>query len=287
MLTIHAPAKINIVLEVLGKTNNRHRVISVLQTINLCDVIKFRLAEGVSFSCNEPSLQYGNIVEEAVRLIKEDTHNIGGVQIELHKIIPWGAGLGGGSSDAASTLLALNKLWSLGLTISKLTQLASKLGSDVAFFLRGGTALVEGEGEKVTPLIPLSPTWFVLLMPPLLKIQHKTRQLYNNLHASSFTSGEFVSEAIPSLLHTGVIPPHLMFNAFEKTAFNFFPRLAEYKQAFQIAGAKHVHLAGSGPCLFTITSDKEQAGHLCSALREEGLESYIASSLAERNNNYR
>jgi 4-diphosphocytidyl-2-C-methyl-D-erythritol kinase len=284
MLTIHAPAKVNIVLEVLEKTNNRHQVISVLQTINLYDVIKFQLAGNISFTCDEPSLQNGNIIEEAVKLLKEDTHNIEGVRIELHKNIPWGAGLGGGSSDAASTLLALNRLWSLGLTPSKLTQLAFKLGSDVPFFLRGGTALVEGEGDRVTPLVPLSPTWFVLLMPPLLKIRHKTRQLYNNLNASHFTGGEFVSEALLSLLHKRAIPPHLMFNAFEKIAFSFFPGLAHYRQIFQKAGAASVHLAGSGPCLFTITSDAEQAGCLCSALRDEGLESYIASSLPARNN---
>jgi 4-diphosphocytidyl-2-C-methyl-D-erythritol kinase len=287
MLTIHAPAKINIVLEVLGKSNNRHRVMSVLQTINLCDVLKFRLAEGISFTCNEPSLQHDNIIEEAARLLKEDTHNIKGVQIELYKNIPWGSGLGGGSSDAASTLLALNKLWSLGLTTSRLTQLAATLGSDVAFFLYGGTALVEGEGEIVTPLVPLSPTYFILLMPPLLKIQHKTKQLYNNLHSSRFTNGEFVSKALLSLLHKKVIPPHLMFNAFEETAFSFFPRLTEYKQAFQKAGATSVHLAGSGPCLYTSTSDEQQACHLCSSINNAGLKSYIARSLPSTNSSYR
>ena len=81
MLTIYAPAKINIVLEVLGKSNNRHRVMSILQTINLCDILKFRLTEGVSFTCNKPSLQHGNIIEKAARLLKEDSHSSKGVYI--------------------------------------------------------------------------------------------------------------------------------------------------------------------------------------------------------------
>jgi len=286
MLTIYAPAKINIVLEVLGKSNNRHRVMSILQTINLCDILKFRLTEGVSFTCNEPSLQHGNIIEKAARLLKEDSHSSKGVYIELYKNIPWGAGLGGGSSDAASTLLALNKLWSLGLTTSGLTQLADKLGSDVTFFLHGGTALVEGEGEKVTPLVPLSPTYFILLMPPIPKVEHKTKQLYNNLISSRFTNGEFVSKALQNLLQERMIPGHLMFNAFEETAFSFFPGLTEYKQAFQDAGAASVHLAGSGPCLYTINSNEQQAGHLCSTLRNAGLKSYVARSLPLTNTAY-
>jgi len=286
MLTVFAPAKVNIVLEVLGKTTDRHQVTSIMQTINLCDVIEFRLAKDISFRCNEPSLQHDNIVEKAVGLLKEATHCSNGAKIELYKNIPWGAGFGGGSSDAANTLLALNQLWSLNLPPDNLIHLASKLGSDVPFFLHGGTALVEGAGEKVTPLLPLSPTWFVLLIPSQPKIQNKTRQLYSELNKKDFTEGEFVSAALLSLLHKRMIAPHLMFNVFENIAFGFFPRLTEYKQVFQRIGASSVHLAGSGPSLFTTMADEGQAKKLCSDLKNNGLESYVVPSLPARVSNY-
>jgi len=286
MLTVFAPAKVNIVLEVLGKTTDLHQVISIMQTINLCDVIEFRLAKDISFRCNEPSLQHNNIVEKAADLLKEATHCSNGARIELRKNIPWGAGLGGGSSDAANTLLALNQLWSLNLPTDNLIRLASKLGSDVPFFLHGGTALVEGSGEKVTSLLPLPPTWFVLLIPPQLKIQNKTGRLYSELHEENFTKGEYVSSALLSLLQKRMITPNLMFNIFEEIAFGFFPRLTEYKQVFKRIGASSVHLAGSGPSLFTAMADEGQARKLCSDLKNKGLESYVVPSLPARVSNY-
>ncbi len=282
MLTVYAPAKVNIVLEVLGKSADLHQVVSILQTINLCDVIEFRLAKDISFKCNESSLQHNNIVEKTAGLLKNATGCTKGAKIELYKNIPWGAGFGGGSSDAANTLLALNQLWSLNLPIDNLIHLAFQLGSDVPFFLYGGTALVEGSGEKVTSLLPLSPTWFVLLMPSLPKIQNKTRRLYSKLYDKYFTEGEFVSAALSYLSHKRKIDPPQMFNVFENIAFDFFPRLAEYKQAFQRTGAGSVHLAGSGPGLFTIMADEGQARKLCSDLIKEGLESYVMTSLPVR-----
>lgn len=286
MLTIFAPAKINIVLEVLRESADLHQVISIMQTINLCDVIEFRFAKDISFRCNEPSLQHDNIIEKAVSLLKESTHCTKGAKIELYKNIPWGAGFGGGSSDAANTLLALNQLWSLNLPTDNLMHLASKLGSDVPFFLHGGTALIEEAGGKVTSLLPLSPTWFVLLIPPLLKTQNKTRRLYNELYEKDFTKGGFVSAALLSLLQKRIIAPHLMFNVFENIAFGFFPGLTEYKQVFQKAGASSVHLAGSGPSLFTTIADEGQAKKLCSNLKSKGLESYVVPSLPARVSNY-
>ncbi|MFB0557032.1 MAG: 4-(cytidine 5'-diphospho)-2-C-methyl-D-erythritol kinase, partial [Dehalococcoidia bacterium] len=129
MLTIYAPAKINLVLEVLGKYDGYHQISSIFQTINLCDTLRFQLAEGISFKCSEPSLERNNLVTEAATLLRKATKYNKGGRIELGKNITWGVGLGGGSSDAASTLLALNKLWELKLPVSELVHLAAKLGS--------------------------------------------------------------------------------------------------------------------------------------------------------------
>ena len=277
-LTLYAPAKINLVLEVLGKRDDYHRVSSIVQSIDLCDVLDFQLHEAVCLECDAPSLERDNLVTRAAALLRESMKCRLGARIELRKRIPWGVGLGGGSSDAAATLLALNELWRLELPLSELVHIASKLGSDVPFFIHKGTALVEGVGEKVTPLPSLSSTWFVLLVPPLPRIPGKTKRMYSNLHAACFTEGQFVQAALSSLRQGKAIDPGLMFNVFEKVAFEFFPGLNEYRKTLEQAGAPGVHLAGSGPCLFTFFSSRQEAGELFSRLRMQGLECYLASS---------
>jgi len=278
MLTIYAPAKINLVLEVLGKHNDYHRISSIVQSIDLCDVLNFQPDQEICFECDEPSLKRNNLVTRAATLLKESTKCSLGARIELRKRIPWGAGLGGGSSDAAATLLALNELWGLGLPPSALVNLASKLGSDVPFFIRKGTALVEGKGEKVTPLPSLPETHFVLLVPPLPRISGKTKQMYSRLNATHFTEGQFVQQALSSLRQGKMLDHSLMFNVFEKVAFDFFPGLDNYRKILNEAGAPGIYLAGSGPCLFTFFSEKRKARELFSRLRKQGLECYLASS---------
>jgi 4-diphosphocytidyl-2-C-methyl-D-erythritol kinase len=278
MMTVYAPAKINLVLEVLGKDNDYHRISSIVQSIDLCDVLNFQPDEEVGFECAEPSLKRDNLVTRAASLLKESTKCSVGARIELRKHIPWGVGLGGGSSDAAGTILALNELWGLGLPLSELVHLAYKLGSDVPFFIHKGTALVEGKGERVTPLPSLSSTYFVLLVPPLPKISDKTKQMYNNLHAAYYTEGQFVQQALSSLRRGKAIDYSLMFNVFEKVAFDFFPGLDRYRKTLKEAGAPAVYLAGSGPCLFTSFSEQEKARELFSRLRKQGLECYLTSS---------
>jgi 4-diphosphocytidyl-2-C-methyl-D-erythritol kinase len=276
MLTVYAPAKINLVLEVLGKDGDYHRIYSIIQSIDLCDVLNFQLDEEVYFKCDVPGLRADNLVTKAATLLKESTKCNLGARIELHKHIPWGVGLGGGSSDAASTLLALNELWGLGLPLSRLVNLASKLGSDVPFFIHKGTALVEGRGEKVTPLPSLPSTSFVLLVPPLPKISGKTKQMYNNLRVADFTGGQFVQTALSSLRQGKAIDRSLMFNVFEEIAFGFFSGLDKYRRILEEAGAPGVYLTGSGPCLFTFSPEKKEAGELFSHLKKQRLECYLA-----------
>jgi len=278
MLTVYAPAKINLVLEVLGKHNDYHRISSIVQSIDLCDVLNFQRDEEICFKCDEPSLRHDNLVIQAATLLKQSTKYSLGARIELRKHIPWAVGLGGGSSDAAATLLALNELWGLGFSLSELVHLASKLGSDVPFFIHKGTALIEGRGEKVTSLPSLPSICFVLLVPPLPKISGKTKQMYKNLRVADFTEGQFVQAALSSLRQGKAIDPGLMFNVFEKVTFDFFPGLDKYRKALEEAGAPGVYLAGSGPCLFTLFSGKEEAGELFSRLKKQGLECYLAFS---------
>ncbi|MBA7636290.1 4-diphosphocytidyl-2-C-methyl-D-erythritol kinase [subsurface metagenome] len=280
MLTVYAPAKVNLILEVLGKyDDNYHQISSIVQAVGLWDSLNFELADEISFTCSEPSLEAGNLVTEAAMLLKETTKYGKGYRIQLYKHIPWGVGLGGGSSDAATTLLALNELWGIHLSRSGLLHLASRLGSDVPFFVYGGTALVEGKGEKVTPLSTPHTTWFVLLAPPLPKIPRKTRQLYNRLGASHFTKGDFVQAALSSLMQGKTIEASLLFNVFDEINSDIFPQIDEYKSRFREAGAPGVSLSGCGSCLFTILYEEAEATELCLCLQRQGLECYVASSL--------
>jgi 4-diphosphocytidyl-2-C-methyl-D-erythritol kinase len=283
MLTVYAPAKINLVLEVLSKDNDYHRISSIVQAIDLCDILNFQLDEKVYFECDVPSLKHDNLVTRAAYLLKESTKCSSGARIELCKHIPWGVGLGGGSSDAATALLALNELWGLRLPLSELARLASYLGSDVSFFIHKGTALIEGKGERVTQLSSLSAAWFVLLVPPLPKIPNKTKQMYNNLEAAYFTEGQFVRAALSSLRQGKAVDYSLMFNVFERVAFDFFSGLDKYRRALEEAGAPGVYLAGSGPCLFTFFTEGGKADELVSRLKKQGLECYLASSFPNTN----
>jgi len=283
VLTCVAPAKINLVLEVLGKrADGYHEIRSLVQTINMCDVLSFELADKTSFECTEPSLQTSdNLVVQAAELFRKISGYERGAKIKLKKRIPWGAGLGGGSSDAATTLSALNRLWKLKLKTLDLVELAARLGSDVPFFVHGGAALIEGRGEKVMPLAASMPSWFVLLLPPLPRIPHKTKQLYSHLDNRHFTEGEFIDKAVRTWSQDRRIVPSLLFNVFDKVALDAFPGLEGYWRRFEEAVGKDIHLVGSGPALFAPVDSKVEAEKVCSLLSRQGLEVYAVSTFGE------
>jgi len=278
MLTVYAPAKVNLVLEVLGRLGDYHRLSSIMQSIDLCDVLSFHPDDEIRFQCDEPVLEYDNLVTRAAEALRASTGCGLGARIELRKRIPWAVGLGGGSSDAAAALRGLNELWRLGLSTGELGDLGAQLGSDVPFFIYGGTALVEGRGEAVTPLPSLPSTYFVLLVPPLARKAGKTGQMYARLSSTDFTGGGFVEKAVAALTRGKAIDHGLMFNTFEKVAFDLLPELVGYRKLLEEGGAPAVHLAGSGPCLFASYSERERAVELFSHLREQGCECYLAAS---------
>ncbi len=284
MIKVLAPAKLNLVLEVLGKRNDGyHEIRSLVQTISLCDVISFESDKEISLECTEPALQTrDNLVIRAAELLKKDCDYREGAKIKLNKQIPWSAGLGGGSSDAAATLLALNKLWKLDLKLSDLLQLAAELGSDIPFFIHKGTALIEGRGEKVTPLPPaLSPNWFVLLLPPWSQMPDKTKQAYSLLKSQHFTEGQYTDEALKIWTNNREINPSLLFNAFDAVAFDIFPKLKVYWMSLKQAGATNIHLTGSGPTLFAPTTDEITCIELCQHLSRQGYTAYAISTNME------
>jgi 4-diphosphocytidyl-2-C-methyl-D-erythritol kinase len=282
MPTLKAPAKINLTFEVLGKRpDGFHEIRSVIQTINLCDSLRFRSSKKLRFSCDNPDLVIEeSLVSRSAALLQQASGFSKGAIIEIDKHIPLTSGLGGDSSDAAAILRGLNKLWQLGLSLPELTELAPRLGSDVAFFLYGGTALVEGRGERVTPLPPLPQRWAVLIMPPVPRMQEKTRQLYASLRPSHYTDGQITQELVNVLNEGREFKPSMLFNTFENVAFEYFPKLEAYKEHFIKLGASHVHLAGSGPVLFTMLGDKAKAEDLYENLQKQSVECYLTETSA-------
>jgi len=316
MLTVSAYAKINLTLEVLGRrSDGYHEVATVFQEIDLKDTLSFEsFAQhcGIILDCNHPDLELSkpsqklkktvvpeepkgnkraipqkhekspNLVLKAAKLLQEVAGSQQGAAISIKKGIPISAGLGGGASDAAATLRALNELWGLGMSLDELLRLASSLGSDTAFFLYGGTALGEGRGERVRPLPPFPPSWAVLFRPPVAVPPNKTECLYASLDPSCFSEGQFTRRVVASLQRGGEPPPSSFFNAFERIAFTTYVRLEEYWQRLYALGADSVHLAGSGPTLFTMVRGKAQGERLYRSLRREGLEAYLVQTVAGR-----
>jgi 4-diphosphocytidyl-2-C-methyl-D-erythritol kinase len=174
----------------------------------------------------------------------------------------------------------LNELWGLKLSQQNLLTIAAKLGSDVFFFLHQyPLALVEGKGEKATLLPSPPPSWVVLLVPPVEIPRDKTGQMYRRLKPSQFTRGQFSQRLVESLRHGEEIAPNFFYNVFEEIAFDSFPGLEQYWQAFRAAGASSVHLTGAGPVLFTWLEEKSPAEAIYHRLRATGWESYLVSTL--------
>ena len=276
-----AYAKINLTLEVIGKREDGyHEIASVIQAIDLCDVLSFQPREHIYLACNIPQLvSPNNLVFKAAKLLQDFTGSSGGAAISLEKAIPLASGLGGGSSDASATLQALNEIWGLSLAPEDLKRIAANLGSDIPFFLSGGmTALVEGRGEKVTGLPPLPKTWVILIKPPI-EIANKTQKMYASLDPSHFTQGESTQKVVEIIKRGERIAPQFCYNVFDEVAFSFFPGLDEYRLHFLAAGAGQVHLAGTGPTLFTLAEERAQGEEICRRLRKERMEAYLTETL--------
>lgn len=266
MLTVSAPAKLNLVLEVLERKDTYHVIASIAQTIDLCDTLILQPGDDLNFSCSEPSLVEDNLVIRAAHLLRERFNVRAGARIHLEKRIPWGAGLGGGSSDAAAALQALNRLWAAGASAKQLESLGAELGSDVPLFFHGGTVLIEGRGELVSPLADHPAMHVVLVVPASLPPSGKTGLMYRRLESGQFTRGQFARAARFALERGKRVPEELMFNVFEKVAGDVFPGLEWDRSQIEEAAGTRIHLAGSGPCLYAILDSEAAAESVASRL---------------------
>ena len=265
-LSIRLPsfAKINWSLRVLGKRpDGYHEIQTTLQTISLHDDIIFERNDSgqISLSCDDPNIPSGeaNLVVRAARAVHERYSVRAGADIHLHKRIPVKAGLGGGSSNAAVTLRALNRLWQIEAPRVDLELIASTLGADVPFFLQGGSALATGTGTTISVSPDTAGTHLIVVHP---NASISTADAYKALNSPALTSNNpipILSGSLPGrdsseLNSTGV---QTLQNDFENVIFDMEPEIKRAKSALIDAGAQQALLAGSGSSVFGIFIDRE------------------------------
>ena len=282
LLAAKSFGKINITLEVIGRfPDGYHQIVSVMQAIELCDTLSFKLSfnQHINFICDMPVIQTDdNLVLKAARLLKEYSEHPYGADIHLEKIIPVSSGLGGGSSNAAVTLLSLNQLWDLNLNQDTLTMLAKKIGSDVAFFLNSPSCIAEQKGDTITQIKSVQPTNMVLVVPKI-DLQEKTKNMYNLISTKDYTDGK-LSFKTAKLIESGQLPTHYpMYNIFKKVAMESFPEISLAEKAMIESGASQVQLSGSGPSLFTFTKSTNESKRISEKLAALGYNPIISKTL--------
>ena len=250
-VTVLAPAKINLFLQILGKRpDGYHEIHSLMQTINLYDTLRVTTAEsGISLTCDDPTLPSGpsNLAWRAARLLLDRSKLDSGVSIDLQKRIPTGAGLGGGSSDAAAVMKAINELHDLGISSQQMMEWGAELGSDIPFFFSSGTALASGRGEKIESIDTFM-GYFVLLIIPNFPISTKDAYQGLRLYLTNFSRrGDIDIKASGAIFFKTL---YRIGNDFQQQAVTIHPELESCMKVLYRGGAGYVALSGSGSAFF-------------------------------------
>ncbi|MBQ2219951.1 MAG: 4-(cytidine 5'-diphospho)-2-C-methyl-D-erythritol kinase [Elusimicrobia bacterium] len=280
-MIVKAPAKINLYLEIINKrTDGYHNIESVMHTVSLFDILELTKIENnkIELVCDNADLSdtKKNLVYKAAEKVKEKYKINCGVKIKLTKNIPMGAGLGGGSSDAAATILALNKIWNINDDIKNLELLGATLGADVPFFMTGGTAKISGIGDIVEKINTKFKGTFVLVKPnfgvstpyayskvkfPLTNI-HKISKITTILEKEAF---DFESAK------------DLFFNRFEDFIFDEYQEIKQIREVLEDLGCASL-MSGSGATVFGLVHDKENLDFILNELKKCGWNIWVASS---------
>lgn len=256
-LQLLAPAKVNFRLDVLRRRpDGYHDLRMLMQRVGLCDELEISLQDtpGISVQCDGADLPVddSNLVWRAAAAMLARTDQQTGVAIRLTKNIPVAAGLGGGSSDAATTLCGLNQLLELGLDDAELMRIGVKLGADVPFFVSGNPAIATGIGDVLTPVEGIPTLWLLLVNPG---IHVSTAWVYQNLQLTT----DKVAAKIPVLYKSADDLCAILANDLEAVTLKKFPVILEIKEQLMAAGARGALMSGSGPTVFAIFSDENSA----------------------------
>ena len=268
-VVVWAPAKVNLFLEVLGKRpDGYHEIATLLAAIRLYDTLVFHKGDApdISLTCSHKGLSTAadNLVMRAAQLLKEKTGCRAGADIRLVKRIPMAAGLAGGSTDAAATLIGLNRLWQLGLSTDQLASVGAELGSDIPFFFHLPTAWCTGRGERVTPMTLCQPLDLVLVCP---SFGMATAAVYRNVTIPQVPES---GDAIRQALAKGDVDliGKLLHNRLQSAAEKLDPRIAQYDKILaEHRPAGHL-MSGSGSTLYALCRSQEEAEHMSRRLAD-------------------
>ncbi len=272
-----APAKLNLFLNVGSKRDDGfHEFQSVMTKVSLYDRITVTESDDITVKCPGGPEQEENIAWKAAALLRDSLAPGKGCSITIEKTIPTGGGLGGGSSDAASVLTALNSIWGINAGIKQLEEIGSRLGSDVNFFLHPGGCLAEGRGEIINPL-PLNrgPIKNILIAAPGIEVS--TGKIYAKYRPGRLTAHGELDKIIYDY-RTGRWSSILR-NDLEETVFADYPSLKDIRESLAEWGTEPL-LSGSGSCLFAVTENREHAEIASGRLQAlYGCKSWIADEI--------
>jgi len=264
-------AKINWTLRILGKREDGfHELITVFQTVSLFDTLSFSASGSLVLACDQRYLPTDerNLVMKAALALRERFDVRKGASIFLEKRIPTPGGLGGGSSNAAVALVGLAKLWEIDVTLNEFNEIASSLGSDVPFFLAGGTALGTSRGEAIAPAAELAEQ-FMLIVTPNERVS--TRTAFERLNAPTLTNTEL--NRILTVCRTEAESLHLrhsaLINDFETSVFDAHPEIRRVKETLLELGAVNAAMSGSGASVFAVFDNIETRQTAIKALDHE------------------
>jgi len=283
-LRLNAYAKVNLTLDVgQARPDGYHEIESVMHTIALHDSITLREAGTgteviVTDGSNVPT-DHRNLVARAAEKLREMFGVTRPLQIELSKRIPVAAGLGGGSSDAAVTLLGLAQMWKLRLDGREMLALATQLGADVPFFLEGGGAVARGKGERITYLPPLPTTWLVLARP---RAEVSTAWAYRQLGPGGGTRPQ-TAAMIDAVRREDVREVgRLLHNVFEDVIASHYPIIKDLKARILRGEAYGASMSGTGPTVFGLMANEAAAHKIADDLRQlADLDVYVTRTFAE------
>lgn len=268
-----AYAKINLSLDVVGRLENGyHQVRMIMQTVDLCDLMHFeKTDDAIEITCDNEELSVGedNLIYRAALLMKERFALTGGLRVRLEKRIPMAAGMAGGSSDAASTLMAMNELYELGLSEKELREIGVKLGADVPYCIMGGTALSEGIGEILTRIAPM-PECVLLVAKPEINVS--TKYVYEQIDSKEILDHPDV-DGMQRAIENGDVSEMagLLGNVLETVTVEKYPIVSQIKDLMTEGGAMGSLMSGSGPSVFGMFRKEEDARAAGEKIRAMGL----------------
>ena len=272
-IEIDSYSKINLTLNILGKRRDGyHNIETIMQSINLADRIFIKEEkEGIKIKCSHPLIPVDtqSLTYRSAEKILNRYRIKKGVKIEIDKKIPLASGMAGGSANSASILVGINKLFALNLSNKVLREIGEELGMDVPFCIQNGTALAYHKGEKVTPLPPINPPLWTIIINPGFEIP--TKWAYNNLDLSLVKRDKNNTIAMLKALKKGGLGgiTKNLFNSFEDLIIKRYPEIGKIKVRLIEEGAMGALMSGSGPTVFGIAQNKEQALKIYEKLKSE------------------